>query len=125
RGSARWGTHHLAETIASLPGCGMVPEGHGASDPPNTLPYTIARILQVMIHKGDTDLAYEISPLYRESLYGNFTPLLHHFYRAFMPRHRAPRYTPRRKPWTAAAPATVEASESSRTGEGHHERDKE
>ena len=31
--------------------------------------------LQVIIHKGDTDLAYKISPMYRESQMQHSTPL--------------------------------------------------
>jgi hypothetical protein len=54
-----------------------------------------------------------------------FTAILHHFYGAFMTRNSAPIYTPRRRPWTAAAPATEEASESYRTGEVHREWAKE
>jgi hypothetical protein len=34
------------------------------------LPLVFCECLQVIIHKGDTDQPYEISPMYRESLEG-------------------------------------------------------
>ena len=36
--------------------------------PGSHLTLVFCECLQVIIHKGDTDLAYEISPMYRESL---------------------------------------------------------